>query len=776
MPSPSAATPPSAGPITEYVLKVASRCNLACDHCYIYADPARGWLDRPVMMDSTTARVAASRIAEHAARHGQHRVAITLHGGEPLLVNNIVLGEILAVLRKVVSPIADLDLHLQSNGVLLTREVCELLAEHDVKVGVSLDGDQPANDRHRRLADGRGSHQYVLSGLQLLRTPPYRAIYSGILCTIDVQNDPIRVYEALLREDPPQIDFLLPHATWDRPPPRPAGKPNPYADWLLTIYDRWLAGGRAVPVRIFNAVHSLQRGRRSRTEALGSDHAAVVVIETNGRWELVDSLKVVAADAPHTGLDVRRHSVDDLLLRLDAAAAQTEQLSPICRRCPIVEICGGGLLAHRFGRGNGFDNPSVYCTDLLQLIVGIRDRSQRHHRPTVAASAPDSPATTKIVSPLPDAAIRDLAAGHPTDATLAYLAKSEYARDRKLIATVCTEARDGVGRSALELLHELDRQSTRSVETVLRYPFVRARARRSLNSRVPDGRESPSGLLASVAAAAAVQANSDVSIEVPLWEGMLALPGLGTMSLPDARSAVVNSRPGEIVVYPDHGPAREVPATGSMVDGWREVRTVPIPKAQILFDDADPGRDCFEHPVLAIRRADRAGEWERSLVRAWAAVRADVPHLARGLDVLVKAITPIRPRPHRPPRVGSTPNAFGAIALSLGAPQALGALLVSASARLTLTAVLSVCEIAHPDGQANPAELVSATTRGAVLEYATAALQSGGRAAPGITPPAERAKLLRALDRLDNQRGWAMPGLLLLDGLRERIERCRIDG
>ena len=44
-------------------------------------------------------------------------------------------------------------------------------------------------------------------------------IYSGILCTIDVRNDPVATYEALLKFSPPALDLLLPHANWSCPPP-----------------------------------------------------------------------------------------------------------------------------------------------------------------------------------------------------------------------------------------------------------------------------------------------------------------------------------------------------------------------------------------------------------------------------------------------------------------------------------------------------------------------------------------------------------------------------
>ena len=37
------------------------------------------------------------------------------------------------------------------------------------------------------------------------------------------------------------INFLLPHGTWSPPPPRRAGRPTPYADWLLEVFRRWMA-------------------------------------------------------------------------------------------------------------------------------------------------------------------------------------------------------------------------------------------------------------------------------------------------------------------------------------------------------------------------------------------------------------------------------------------------------------------------------------------------------------------------------------------------------
>ena len=59
----------------------------------------------------------------------------------------------------------------------------------------------------------------MIRAVDLLRTDRYRPLYAGLLCTIDVRNDPVATYDALAALDPPAIDFLLPHATWDTPPP-----------------------------------------------------------------------------------------------------------------------------------------------------------------------------------------------------------------------------------------------------------------------------------------------------------------------------------------------------------------------------------------------------------------------------------------------------------------------------------------------------------------------------------------------------------------------------
>ena len=283
--------------ISQYVLKVHSRCDLSCDHCYVYEHADQSWRVKPKRLDEATARQAAMRISEHARIHRLDHVQVVLHGGEPLLLGHDGLRRVLVLLRSLIDPVTRLDLRIHTNGVRLDERLCALFAEYGVKVGVSLDGDRAANDRHRRFSDGRSSHAQVRRALALLRKAEYRHLYAGLLCTIDLENDPIAVYEALLAEAPPRLDLLFPHATWDRPPRRPAGVHAPYAAWLGQIYTRWVADGRPVPIRLFDSVLAAWQGHRSGSESAGLDPVDLLVIETDGSWEQADSLKT-AFDRP----------------------------------------------------------------------------------------------------------------------------------------------------------------------------------------------------------------------------------------------------------------------------------------------------------------------------------------------------------------------------------------------------------------------------------------------------------------------------------------------
>src|ERR1051326_4321001 len=74
---------PEAQPISQLLVKVATRCNIDCSYCYWFRDAAV--YSKPKLMSADVLKQLLRRIEEHVAEHEPVDFPIVLHGGEPLL-------------------------------------------------------------------------------------------------------------------------------------------------------------------------------------------------------------------------------------------------------------------------------------------------------------------------------------------------------------------------------------------------------------------------------------------------------------------------------------------------------------------------------------------------------------------------------------------------------------------------------------------------------------------------------------------------------------------
>ncbi|WP_406859205.1 FxsB family cyclophane-forming radical SAM/SPASM peptide maturase [Streptomyces sp. HUAS MG47] len=692
--------------LTQFVVKLHSRCDLACDHCYVYEHADTSWRGRPRMISRTILAQTALRIAEHARSHELPAVHVVLHGGEPLLAGPAGIRMAAEELHRALDGTTVLDLKIHTNGVLLSERFCDLFDELGITVGISLDGDKEANDRHRRYANGRSSHAQVLKAVRLLNRPEYRHLFAGLLCTIDVRNNPVHVYDALVELDPPRIDFLLPHATWDEPPLRPGPSAAPYAEWLDAIHERWDATGRPVGIRMFESIHRTLRGESSLIESLGLTPADLVVVETDGTFEQADSLKTAYDGAPATGMDVFRNTLDEVLNHPGMAARRqtVEDLSPACRACPVVTSCGGGLYAHRYRTGatpedTGFDNPSVFCPDLKALVYAVQDRENTRLRGLDAW-----PAET----PEDLAAFDALARGHGSADSVARLAGAQLLATAALLDAVRERAadmmpQDPVEHAAWELLDVLDAEAPEAIDTVLAHPWTRPWAADVLGA----GRQAGPGL-AELVAAAALRARHPAAVTVPVrgpadgaptGGGLLRLPGLGVVLLDGHTGSVqVTAHADEFIVRADRRELHIGWDEGLDCDSpyWRPVRLVDLPGWTVALEDTDPLRHAWGVAV-ADRLAPRdAKDWAEDLTAAWETVRAGLPEFAPALAAGLRSITPLTRR-HGHASAVSSRDAVGTVGIAPPErPEELALLLVREFQRVKFRALRDSCTLATP--------------------------------------------------------------------------------
>jgi uncharacterized protein len=315
-------------------------------------------------------------MVEHLKGHRKQSISIVFHGGEPLMGGLRHLAMLTGVIREAFKGTGiAVSLGLQTNLLLLTEQVADFLVENNISIGVSLDGPPRVNDRNRVDLGGRPTSARLEKKLAILLSPKYRPIFGGFLCVIDPTTDPIEVTDYLLSYDPIGIDFLFPLDNHDRLPIAKGGKPeaSPYGDWLVRSFDHWMSRPNRTRIRIFQSIINMMCGAPSLVEALGLNPVDLIVIETDGQIEAVDSLKTTYNGATKLGFHIDAHDFDTVAGHIGVRSRQigADSLSAECRSCHLVAICGGGYLPHRYSQTRGFANPSVYCADLQKLITHI---------------------------------------------------------------------------------------------------------------------------------------------------------------------------------------------------------------------------------------------------------------------------------------------------------------------------------------------------------------------------------------------------------------------
>lgn len=374
--------------ITSFLVKIASRCNLDCDYCYVYHHADQSWRSMPKLLSAGDRTAFAGRLAEYTREASIKQCVVVLHGGEPLLAGADAIVSFVEEVRGALHPGVELDIGLQTNGLLLTNEVLDKLGAAGVSISLSLDGPREANDLHRNSRKGRSSFDRVMDGLELLKGRPN--VFAGIIAVIDPRTAPETLFAFFDEHHPPKLDFLLPDAHHLRPPPGRAASPNLYRDWLLRAFDLWLDHYPQLPVRTFEALLDVAAGLPSGTDAFGFGDVSLLSIETDGTYHDLDVLKIVGDGAARLEGSVRDTAISAVAaspaIALHRGLLRTEGLSETCQACPVVDNCGGGSLPHRFGP-NGFDHPSAYCGELFALISHVRERLADG----LAASAPPPP-------------------------------------------------------------------------------------------------------------------------------------------------------------------------------------------------------------------------------------------------------------------------------------------------------------------------------------------------------------------------------------------------
>jgi uncharacterized protein len=365
----------SKAPITSFLVKVASRCNLNCDYCYVFNHADQSWKSMPPLMSEKDRKIVAERIGSYTKNHKIPHSLVAFHGGEPLLMKASKIVETAQWIREAVSEDTIMDFSLQTNGVLLTDDILKQFSDANIGVSLSLDGPKLATDLHRVTHKGKSSYEGVMSGYQKLIN--YPNIFMGVIAVIDPRVKPRELLSFFNELNPPKVDFLLPDANYKAPPFLRDKDPDIYLNWILEAFDLWLDEYPNLKIRLFDTLLQTVIGSQSGTDFFGFGNVTMLTIETDGAFHDLDVLKITTEGYSSLGLNIRDHTIDEAAnssnIERHNQLLSLEGVSAKCKACPVFQICGAGSVPHRYNE-NGFDNPTVYCREMFGLITHAQKR------------------------------------------------------------------------------------------------------------------------------------------------------------------------------------------------------------------------------------------------------------------------------------------------------------------------------------------------------------------------------------------------------------------
>lgn len=149
-------------------------CTLRCRYCYAGRKYQHA-------MSRETAEKGIDIGLEEALRT-QRGLDIGFFGGEPLMEWELMQHCCNYAEQQAAVCGVPLRFGITTNGILLTRERLNWMAQRDFLVGLSVDGSAAMHDTNRCYANGRGSHEQVAEALQLINELPN--LRSRVVCVV----------------------------------------------------------------------------------------------------------------------------------------------------------------------------------------------------------------------------------------------------------------------------------------------------------------------------------------------------------------------------------------------------------------------------------------------------------------------------------------------------------------------------------------------------------------------------------------------------------------
>jgi uncharacterized protein len=367
-------------PISLLVIQPTPFCNLDCSYCYLPNRSDRSRMS-PATLEATIAGVFESGLAGG-------ELSIVWHAGEPLALPCRYYRDAFALVERIRPARTAVRHHFQTNATLIDDEWCDLIAAHEVRIGVSLDGPAWLHDRCRKTRSGHGTHARVMRGVAKLRERgiPFHAI---CVLTSESLRHPDEVFEFFRDAGIGQVGFNIEeleaaHGTTSL---SGAEAETEFKRFLGRLLERVRAEPAAMRVREFDTVLAAlaDPGFGVHDGNCQTEPGGIVSVAVDGQVSTF-SPELLGMRDPRLGEfafgNVRASGLGDILRgeRLRRVAAEIAAGVAACKAsCRYFAFCRGGAPVNKLSEKGSFSTTeTVFCRltqkAVVECVLGALER------------------------------------------------------------------------------------------------------------------------------------------------------------------------------------------------------------------------------------------------------------------------------------------------------------------------------------------------------------------------------------------------------------------
>jgi uncharacterized protein len=410
----SQALPPSpdVSPLVRtIVLQPTPFCNIDCRYCYL---PQRS--DTTVMPLAT---IVAAFEKIFASGWASPQMTIIWHAGEPLVLPVSYYEQAFEAIEALRPDYLQLRHSIQTNGMLLSQEWCDLIQKWHIGLGVSIDGPRRLHDANRVTRSGQGTFDRTIAGIRLLRKEkiPFHVI--SVLSEA-AMNSPEELLDFYLAEEIEDVCFNVEESEGDHISTLLAGN-NPRERFRRFLDRFWSLSRQSSKIHFIREIDGMIT-RIFRPEGVAFENEQVdpfgmINIDCHGNVSSF-SPELLGYKHPKYNNFIIGNVLSDSLEDMRRSPAMQAMARDIaagvekCRKeCDYFSVCGGGAPVNKLSENGTFASSKTSFCSLVymapsDLILSALDRLEHEvdsappQRPHSAATPPPTPTDALHHAPL----------------------------------------------------------------------------------------------------------------------------------------------------------------------------------------------------------------------------------------------------------------------------------------------------------------------------------------------------------------------------------------